>query len=314
MKAVGLCLCGLVAALITVTTSAGQAGFATPGSQDFQPAVEPMNDPACPDQGGILDSVAVPVSDDLELVMIIGGVAPEGGVRYRVGSDDPEVAAVGDPRQAFLPEVFIPEGASVSNSFTVYGLSVGASLLRATSLTPGFLGFTVPLGAWDVGEQAERKFLDPNVSGAHCRDGDDSPILSQDESLLADCGLPARGIVADGVSRLLMRTQAGLPGTACYRIISDPEHDGQIETPVRSTQAVDAIHQASSYLRAPERFESPLSVPVRLVEVEFTYTPSIGNGNTTRMRGWANLIRPPLRVGPRTMERRQRLPVVLESG
>ncbi|HRQ64116.1 MAG TPA: alpha/beta fold hydrolase [Xanthomonadaceae bacterium] len=252
----------------------------------------PLAVPGCPDQGGILDSVSVPVGDPLDLRVVIGGVAPEGGARFRLSSDNPAVAAVGDRRQGFLPEVTIPEGESISNPFTVFGISVGGTLLRATSLTPGFFGFAVPLGAWDVGSEGASRFLDPNRPGSHCRVSDDSPELSTDESVLADCGVDARGAASDGVSRLLMRAQAGLPGTACFEVVSSATQDqGSIDTALKSTASVGSLHQASSYYRAPASFESTANS--RTVEIEFTYTPSIGNGNTTRIRAEATLVRPP---------------------
>ncbi len=270
------------------------AAFATADSADPQLSsrMQPLAE-GCPEQGGVLDSVAVPARDSIELVIVTSQPAPEGGATFVLGSGDPAVAAAGDPRQALLPQVHIPEGETASNPFTVYGLAVGDTMLSATSLTPGFFGFSVPLGTWDVGEQADRKFLDPNGLVAHCRESDDSSILSTDESILANCGVTARGAVTDGTSRLLMRTRSGLEGTACFRITSDETHDGSIEVPVKLTEPVDSVQQASSYYRAPEYFEDPGFLPARMLEVEFVFTPAFGNGNTTRMTGWANLIRPP---------------------
>lgn len=272
------------------------AGFATPGTENFTAStpVAALNQD-CPEQGGVLDSVAVPAGDSIELVVLTSVPAPEGGATFRLSSNDPAVAAAGDPRQALLPEVHIPEGATSSNPFTVYGLEVGGTQLQAISLTPGFFGFSVPLGTWDVGEQLRQKFLDPNGLVSHCREADDSAELSTDEAVLADCGVTVRGAVTDGTSRLLMRTRSGLAGTACYNIVSDPDHDGSIEVPVKATQQLDELHQASSYYRTPDYFEDTTGfLQTRLLEVEFTFTPSFGNGNTTRMSAHANLIRPPL--------------------
>lgn len=248
----------------------------------------------CPERGGLLDSVSVPVGDPLDLaVVLIGGVAPEGGVTYRLSSDDASIVAAGDRRQGFLPQVTIPEGQSASNNFTVFGLKVGRTTLRAQSLTAGYGGFAVPLGAWDVGAGGNNKFLDANGSEKPCRVSNDSPDLSSDENTLADCGVTVAGVATDGVSRLLMRTQSGLPGTACYEIVSTSSADqGMVETAVKASTPVNSLEQASSYYRAPQAFEE--SADSRVVEVEFTFTPSIGNGNTTRFQAETTLVRPPV--------------------
>jgi pimeloyl-ACP methyl ester carboxylesterase len=103
----------------------------------------------------------------------------------------------------------------------------------------------------------------------------------------------ARGVTADGISRLLMRTRSGLQGVACFDIVSSESSDpGDISVPVKTAVPVDGLFQASSYYRAPESFDA--ETLRREIEVEFTYTSTIGNGNTTRFRARFDIVRPPV--------------------
>ncbi len=250
---------------------------------------------ACPNQGGILDSVSVPVNESIELSIVTPVPAGPGGASFQLSASSPSVVAVGDRNQSFLPVVTVPEGQTQSNPFTVFGRTVGATNISAVSLSPDFTGFTVPAGAWDVGPDGNRRFLDPNrfADAANCREGINSPNLSNDETVLANCGELARGVVADGASHLLMRTRSGLQGVACFEIIDAGGGDpGQITVPVKAAASVQGLFQASSYYRAPEAFEA--ETLRRPVEVEFTYTSTIGNGNTTRFRATLDVVRPPV--------------------
>ena len=99
-------------------------------------SVTPNAVPGCPNQGGLLDSISVPVGQPLRLSVVIGAPAPQGGAVFRLSSDNPAFVAAGDTRQGFLPIVTIPQGQTVSNQFTIFGISVGQTLLRITPLTP----------------------------------------------------------------------------------------------------------------------------------------------------------------------------------
>jgi len=120
--------------------------------------------PGCPDQSGILDSISVPVNEPLDLQIVISSPAPPGGAAFRLSSDNPAYVAAGDKRQGFLPIVTIPEGETYSNPFTIFGISVGQTLLRSTPLTSGFLegAFRRAPGRQQVGIAIDRKFLDAN--------------------------------------------------------------------------------------------------------------------------------------------------------
>ena len=64
----------------------------------------------CPDRGGLLDSISVPVGQPLNLRVQIGAPAPRGGATFQPSSNDAAIVAAGDRRQGFLPRVLVPEG------------------------------------------------------------------------------------------------------------------------------------------------------------------------------------------------------------
>ena len=253
--------------------------------------------PGCPDRGGLLDSISVPVGQPLNLVVQLGSPAPRGGATFQLGSDDPSIVAAGDRRQGFLPRVFVPEGQILSNAFTIFGIKVGGTRLRLTALTAGFGSNSFPLGAWDLNKGGEERFVDANAASSTCRANAGSPDLSSDANRLSQCGVPVKGIAADGVSRLLLRGVSGLPGTMCYEITSpvptpNGVGGGEIATPVRVTQQVGSLNYGFSFYKAPDAFDDTANF--REVEVEATFTPSLGNGNTTRFRAKTKIVRPPV--------------------
>jgi pimeloyl-ACP methyl ester carboxylesterase len=249
----------------------------------------------CPNQGGILNSISVPVSKPLELAVFSPTPAPKGGATFELSSADPSIVAAGDPRQSFLPQVTIPEGQMISNPFFVFGIKVGATTLDAKPLTPGFVGFSDPLGAWDVNPAADMnasKFLDANPRVNNCRVAN-SPALSTDPMVLSTCGQKVNGTVADGASQLLMRMVSGLGGTACYNLVStSPPDQGTIATPVLTTQTVGALNYGFSFYKAPDAYGDTSAS--RQVQVQFVFTPNIGNGNTTKFTANLTVVRPPL--------------------
>ena len=105
----------------------------------------------CPNQGGIVTSISVPVgqpgSQPLSLAIIIPFPAPPGGYYFNVYTEDSSIAFAGDPTQGLLPVVFIPEGQEESNTFLLYGFMVGPTFLDATN--PDFLPLHVPTAVWE---------------------------------------------------------------------------------------------------------------------------------------------------------------------
>lgn len=251
--------------------------------------------PGCPDQGGLLDSITVPVDQPLDLSVIINAPAPQGGVRFNVYSSNPAFVAAGDKRQGFIPTVTIPEGQTESNTFTIFGISVGQTTLRLVPLNPGYGQGSFPLGAWDINKSntgADQKFLDANDPANSCRVGDTAE-LSTAASTRATCGKAVKGVVADGVNALLLRTASGLAGTACFEIVSSGSaSQGTVQTPLTGTSAVSGLNYGFSYFTPPAFFGD--TAESRNVEVEFSFTPNIGNGNTSRLRATLPVLRPPL--------------------
>jgi pimeloyl-ACP methyl ester carboxylesterase len=247
----------------------------------------------CPDQGGLLDSITVPVGQPLDLGVQLRAPAPKGGATFQLRSNDPSIVAAGDPRQAFLPTVFVPEGQILSNTFRIFGIKVGATRLSLIARTPGFGSSSFPLGAWDLNRGGDDKFVDANNPLNTCRASEGSNDLSTDPNRLSQCGVTAKGIAADSVSKLLLRSVSGLPGTMCYQITSSSQFDqGQVTSAVLATQAAGALQYGFSFLKAPESFGD--TADSRDVELEFSFTPNIGNGNTTKFKAKTKIVRPPV--------------------
>jgi pimeloyl-ACP methyl ester carboxylesterase len=101
------------------------------------------------------------------------------------------------------------------------------------------------------------------------------------------------GVASDGATQLLMRTLAGLPGTACYEITSTSSLDqGTVATPLATTQPVNSLNYAFSLYSAPANYGDTSNS--RTVTVTFTFTPSIGNGDTTSFTSNITVLRPPV--------------------
>ena len=249
----------------------------------------------CPNNGGILNSVTVPVDQPLNLRVVIPAPDPRGAVSFNVSSDNAAFVAAGDRRQGFIPTVTVPAGATQSNPFTIFGIAVGQTLLRIVPLQTGYSTSTTPLGAWDInksGSGSDQKFLDANAPGRLCRDPSASTI-SNSSAVLASCGKPVKGVASDGVSPLLLRTVSGLAGTACFEIVSTSSADqGTVATPLIGSALVSSLNYGFSLYKPPKFFEG--TGDSRQVEVEFTFTPSIGNGNTTRLKAKMDVVRPPV--------------------
>ena len=255
----------------------------------------PFSVAGCPDQGGILDSITVPVDQPLDITVLLSAPAPQGGVYFNALSANPAFVAAGDRRQGFIPTVFVPEGATESNAFTIFGISVGQTVLRLVALTPGYGSGTFPLGAWDINKSNsgnDQKVLDANDPAKSCR-VPGSGTLSTTAVTQATCGKPVKGVAADGVNALLLRTASGLAGTACFEIVSNSSLDqGKVLTPLIGTSPASGLNYGFSYYTPPAFFGD--TAESRDVEVEFTFTPNIGNGNTSRLRAKFKLVRPPL--------------------
>jgi pimeloyl-ACP methyl ester carboxylesterase len=250
---------------------------------------------SCPNQGGILNSISVPVGMPLTLQVLIS-TAQATDTTYQLSSEDASIVAAGDPRQSFLPMVTIPAGQTMSNPFQVFGIMVGATTLDATSLSACCPSFSDPIGAWDIspGSDPSMKFLDANPPSNTCRVSG-SASLSGDPTLLSTCGQPVKGAVTDGVTQVLMRMVSGLGGTACYEITSTGPPDQGTIPPAMSvipTQTVGSLNYGFAFYQTPTSYGDTSSE--RQVQIQFTFTPNIGNSNTTMFTLPLTLVRPPL--------------------
>jgi len=299
--AIGLVL-ATVAAFLLVPPALAQV---KPAFTTYPPTPAHREAPAatsCPNQSGIVSSISVPVGKPITLALVIPVPAPAGGASFQLQSEDPSIAAAGDPRQSFLPIVTVPAGMTVSNTFQVFGTKVGATYLDSIALTPGFVNNSEPLGAWDVNPQSGTngsKFLDANppvdLTASPpvntCR-APGSPTLSTDPSVLSTCGKTVNAAATDGVTQLLMRMVSGLSGTACYQIVSSGTEVGSVSTGVVSTQSVNSSNYAFSFYQTPGFFGD--TSDTRQVMVQFSFTPSLGYGNTSSFTVPLTLVRPPL--------------------
>lgn len=282
----------LLATLLVATASASQQASIVFGTR--RGAATTNQATTCPNQGGIITAISVPAGQPLALAILLGAPAPPGGVTFQLASLDPTIAAAGDPTQALLPIAFIPAGQTQSNTFLLYGVVVGSTYLEALSLTQGFGSFFTPISVWDVNPGAGlQKFLDanpPNLST--CRDPN-SPNLSTDPNILSTCGTPVQGGVSDGATQLLMRLVAGLPGTACYEIISTGTSDqGTIPVQVNATQTVGSFDYGFSFYELPNNYGD--NTDSRQVQIQFSYTPTMGFANTSTITASLTIVRPPL--------------------
>jgi pimeloyl-ACP methyl ester carboxylesterase len=258
----------------------------------------------CPDQHGIITAFSVPVQQPgggpIHIVIFIDHPAPPGGYYFKVVVEDPRIAAVGNPLQGLQALVYIPAGKTDSNPYYLYGNKVGKTVVDVLPQTHDVAPWKVPTAVWDINPTADPevgKWLDANPSDLlTCRDPG-SPDMSSDPNKLIACGLTAKGTVSDGVSKLLMRLEAGLPGIGCFQVASKgPPDQGTIEKQVLHTQTVVGAEAAFSFYQAPKNgygiFEDPSHS--RLVKVQFAFTPKDGFANTSYLVKTLTVIRPPL--------------------
>jgi pimeloyl-ACP methyl ester carboxylesterase len=279
--------------LLFASMSFGQkkAGLTTLASQ--KAAITHQSSASCPDQGGLLDSISVPINQPLQLSVFIFEPSTIDEV-FDVSVDNPAIANAGDPTQGFLGEVTVPAGSQTSNPFTVLGSTIGEANVILQSLSGDFGTSVTPIGPWDVNPGNDSfPFVDANPPNSPCLITG-SANLSTDPNVLANCGSPVYGLASDGVTQLLLRTAGGIPGTMCYAITSASSLDqGSIQTGVLSTQSGPNNYQYgfTSYT-APQYYGD--TSDSRTVDVLFTFTPDQGNGNTTTIPGTLTVVRPPI--------------------
>src|ERR1700733_4260162 len=119
-----------------------------------------FSDPACPPYSGPLSAVSVAVNDSVTLFVEIGSPLPY-DVVFTLSAANPAYVAAGNRVQGFLPMVTIPAGSLDSDSFTIYGITVGATTLDASSIIGGF---SPPVTAWGItNTTGSTQLLDANA-------------------------------------------------------------------------------------------------------------------------------------------------------
>ncbi len=297
----------MVLLLLAVAAAPAQAGepglYQPPEPQPFAASrIAPLSADCLNETGGSFQVGAVNVGGQADFYIIIAEPAPEGGVVINITSDNPGVVAPVDISTGGAPTLFVPEGRTVTTrQFRQIGNAVGRATLNIAATpsvhpdTGTVLSFSVPVSGWDVGD-AQKRFIDANAPGNHCRVSDDDPALSTDGNKLANCGnSDITSVATDGVTPILMRLKTGLSGQGCFRVISNaPPAQGTISAGVVNTQAVGGLEQAFSFYYPPDEFAD--TAATRTVDVEFTYTPIVAGkrASTTRFRDTLTLVRPPV--------------------
>lgn len=252
-----------------------------------------VDDSNCPNQGGLLNSISVPVGQPLALYVIIGQPATQDEA-FDVSSDNASIASAGDPTQGFLGTVTIPQGQQYSNLFTVIGNSIGQANIIIVSLSGDYATSKTPIGPWDVNPLNNSfRFVDANPPNNSCLAAG-TANFSTSPDVLANCGSSVFGAASDGVTNLLLRTAAGIAGTACYAITSSSSlEQGTIQDAVLATELGPSSFQyAFTYYTTPAYYGD--NSDSRNVNVTFTFTPSLGNGNTTTITAPLTVVRPPV--------------------
>ncbi len=297
----------MVLLLLAVAAAPAQAGepglYQPPEPQPFAASrIAPLSADCLNETGGSFQVGAVNVGGQADFYIIIAEPAPEGGVVINITSDNPGVVAPVDISTGGAPTLFVPEGRTVTTrQFRQIGNAVGRATLDIAATpsvhpdTGTVLSFSVPVSGWDVGD-AQKRFIDANAPGNHCRVSDSDPALSTDGNRLANCGnSDITSVATDGVTPILMRLKTGLSGQGCFRVISNaPPAQGTISAGVVNTQAVGGLEQAFSFYYPPDEFAD--TAATRTVDVEFTYTPIVAGkrASTTRFRDTLTLVRPPV--------------------
>jgi len=247
----------------------------------------------CMPYTGPLSAVSVPVNGSVNLYIQIASPQTTDLV-FQLAALNPAYVAAGNRVQGFLPQVTIPAGQLSSNTFTIYGITVGATTLNAY-LLPDTVDpvISIPAGAWGItNTTGSIQLLDANDPNNPCRDPG-SPNISTNPTLLSTCGSPIKGVASDGVNPLLVRTEAGLTGTACYEITSTgPPDPGTIQTSSIATTGVGSLFYGFSLYTPPAAYGDPSDS--RPVNMMFAFTPQGTMTNTTNITITTTIVRPPV--------------------
>ena len=158
--------------LLFASTASAQvhASFAVAGTKNAAVnTATSFTDPACPPYGGVLSAISVAVNGSVDLYIEIGAAQPTDLV-YTLSSAKPAYVVAGNQAGGFLPQVTIPAGSLVSNAFTIYGVTVGATTIDASLAGYGVV-LSVPVTAWGItNTTGSTQLLDANTPSPSCID------------------------------------------------------------------------------------------------------------------------------------------------
>lgn len=285
--------CLLALLLSTALLAQKRALLSTAPSAQAKRQVRALDESSCPNQGGILNSISVPVNQPLTLYVYISEPS-DVDENFDVSSLNNSVANAGDATEGFSATVTIPAGEQYSNAFTVIGNKVGQTFIQLASESGDYSTSETPIGPWTMNHNGQF-FVDANPPAKSCLI-DGTAEFSTNTNVLSTCGAAVAGVETDGVTQLLLRAAAGIPGTACFAISSSDSSDyqGSIQDFIKTTEgpASDGADYAFTYYTPPAYFGN--SSDSRSVDMTFTFTPSEGNGNTTTLTGSLTVVRPPV--------------------
>ncbi len=274
-----------VHASIFVANTANASTSATNAGPTF-------TDPACPLYTGPLSAISVAVNGSVDLFIQIGTPQPNDLV-YTLSSANAAFVVAGSQAAGFLPQVTIPAGLLNSNTFTIYGVTVGATTIDATLAGFGLV-LSVPVTAWGItNTTGSTQLLDANSQSATCIDSGTS-MVSTTPSVLSSCGTPIKGVASDGTNPLLLRTETGLAGTACFDITSTgPPDQGKLSTTNYAISSGSGTLYGFSVYTPPDGYGTD-GTDSRQVTIQFAFTPAGGTTNTTTTPIMTTIVRPPL--------------------
>jgi pimeloyl-ACP methyl ester carboxylesterase len=283
--------------LLSPTADAqSKAHFAAP--KVASAATSSSTSPYCPPYSGILNSISVPVGGTTTLYIELGGTLPY-DVTFTLSSGNSAYVVFGDEATGFGPTVTIPAGTLDSPPFTIQGVSAGPTYILAAS--PQLGDIEDPVASWNVtnasGTVTPVQLLDANnlttATDSYPSCVSAAGIVSTDPTTLADCGIPIKGVAADGVSPVLLRTVAGLKGTACFTLTTTGSLAyGNVATPSMEATGVQGLFYAFSMYTPPDGYGDPSDS--RTLNIQFDFFLDGGLTNTSTINVTTTLVRPPL--------------------
>ena len=290
-KRISACICSSFFFFATIASAQIHTSFVVASGNNTTVSNGIFNDPACPPYSGPLSAISVPVNGSVNLFIEIN--APQTmDLVYTLSSANAQFVVAGSQAQGFLPQVTIPAGSIDSNPFTIYGVTVGATTIDANLNGVGLV-LSVPVTAWGLtNTTGSTQLLDANSPSSTCIDPN-TGMVSTSNNVLSSCGKPVKGVASDGTNPLLLRTEAGLAGTACFDITSSGSNQGKLSVNSYNIASGSGTLYGFSVYTPPDGYGTD-GTDSRQVSIQFAFTPAGGTTNTTTIPIMTNLVRPPL--------------------